>query len=381
MKDKTAINYFSIIKIIYTFLMLICNFISTNEISNVTLGINVFLAILLVSSLILTDTVEKKLYPIAASLILAVVLLAFFDRNYIAVVIVPILDMLLYLRLPLWCYILDFILVMIPGIDIKTFVLSCFFIDSLYIQYSFIILSYKHLLHSVIESEANLKGSIYRQNVLHKMKENKSRLEYENKILDERNTLSQNLHDKLGHSINGSIYQLEAAKLLIDKDKEKTSEIMQAVIDTLRTSLDEIRAILRKKKPVRSELSFMKIWKLCDEMDTKYNIKTDFVCSGDKDKVESYIWDVILANATEACSNALKYSDCSSIVIKVNVLNKMVRCSISNDGRGCANVKKGMGLKGMEERLNDIGGIMSIESEYGFAINMIIPIGSGDLDG
>lgn len=374
MKEKTARNYFSIIKIMYTLIVLILYFINSNEINNIRLGFELCIYILLISALLLTDIVEKRLYTITVSLVLSLILCIVFNSSYVAVLIVPLMDIILFFKLPLWCYLLDFIFLLIPHIDLRMFVLSCFFIDSLYIQYNFVIIYYEHLLHSLTESEANLKESIYRQNVVHKMNENKKRLEYENKILEERNILSQNLHDKLGHSINGSIFQLEAAKLLINKDKDKTNEIMQAVIDTLRTSLDEIRAILRKKKPMQSELSFMKIWKLCNEMDNKYNINTEFICSGEKDKVKSFVWDVILSNATEACSNALKYADCKNMVIKVDVLNKMVRCSISNDGRGCVSVKKGMGLRGMEERLNDIGGIMSIDAEYGFSINMIIPI-------
>ena len=35
--------------------------------------------------------------------------------------------------------------------------------------------------------------------------------------LQERNNIAQEIHDKLGHSISGSLMQLEAAKLIMDK--------------------------------------------------------------------------------------------------------------------------------------------------------------------
>ena len=66
-------------------------------------------------------------------------------------------------------------------------------------------------------------------------------LEAENKVLSERATLSQTLHDKLGHNINGSIYQLEAVKLLIDKDPGKAGGMVQSVIDQLRANNYDVK--------------------------------------------------------------------------------------------------------------------------------------------
>lgn len=52
-------------------------------------------------------------------------------------------------------------------------------------------------------------------------------------------------HDKLGHNINGSVYQLEAIKVLMEKGPETSRKMIQAVIDQLRSGMDEIRGILK----------------------------------------------------------------------------------------------------------------------------------------
>lgn len=79
-------------------------------------------------------------------------------------------------------------------------------------------------------------------------------------------------------------------------------------------------------------------------------------------------------NSIEAFSNALKYSGCKSIEINIVVLNKLVRCTINDDGRGCTNIIDGMGLTGMNERTKAANGNIYIISELGFQINMLLPI-------
>ena len=114
-------------------------------------------------------------------------------------------------------------------------------------------------------NEQSLKHDIDRKE--HEMKEElqKSLLAAENQVLEERTQLSQTLHDKLGHNINGSVYQLEAVKVLMEKDPERARSMIQAVIDQLRTGMDEIRAILRKKRPEKHKLASLQLEKLCED--------------------------------------------------------------------------------------------------------------------
>lgn len=186
--------------------------------------------------------------------------------------------------------------------------MSCAGCNIIYFQHYHIIKWYKEILDSFMNTEEDLKTSIENQKIRHRNDIERSRLEYENRLLEEKSSLSQALHDKIGHSINGSIYQLEACKLLI-KDKPMDSKnIIQAVIDNLRSSLDEIRAILRKEKPDKSQLALLQLKKLCGDFVEKYNINAQLNCTGEAGTVPEIIWQIILDNSIEAFSNALKYS-------------------------------------------------------------------------
>ena len=195
----------------------------------------------------------------------------------------------------------------------------------------------------------------------------------ENEILEERARLSQTLHDKLGHNINGSIYQLEAVKLLVEKEPETSRSMVQAVIDQLRTGMDEIRSILRRERPEKYKLAVSQLQRLCEEC-REMGIEAELITKGSLSDVPETYLEIILDNAVEAVSNALKYAHCSKIEIEIIVMNQMLRCSISDNGTGCSKMEEGMGIAGMRRRVRSVNGILDLATETGFTINMLLPM-------
>ena len=238
----------------------------------------------------------------------------------------------------------------------------------LYLQNNYIVEPYRAQMFEDTLKEQDLKRDIER-------KETESRLLAENRILEEKAALSQTLHDKLGHNINGSIYQLEAAKLLMQQDPDKSQSMIQAVIDQLRSGMDEIRVILRKERPEKKRLAMVQLYNLCEDCNNK-GVTAELQTEGDMSLITDKQWEIILDNAYEAVSNSMKYSKCRSITIKIVVMNKMVRCSISDDGAGCVTITDGMGISGMRQRMRSVGGILDFETgaNAGFTVNMLIPM-------
>ena len=193
-------------------------------------------------------------------------------------------------------------------------------------------------------------------------------------LLEEKGRISQALHDKLGHSINGSLYKLEAVKVLMDKDPDKSGQILQEVIDNLRGSMDEIRVIIRNERPDKKRMALKSLQALLNECEEEYNIKTSLHINEADKVIPENIWEIILDNAFEAVTNALKYSECDEISIDINILEEVVRATIKDNGKGAYNFEDGMGIQGMKERVRKVKGYIDIESVGGFKINMILPI-------
>lgn len=247
-----------------------------------------------------------------------------------------------------------------------------------YIQHEFVVTDYEKQMMQDTIAQQGLKRDMRIQESTAREQMKKNLLMSENRILEERSALSQTLHDKLGHNINGSIYQLEASKVIMDKDPEKARGMIQAVIDQLRTGMDEIRAILRKERPEKKQMALLQLYELCEDCNNK-GVEAEFESEGDLSRITDSMWEVILDNAFEAVTNSMKYSKCNHIDIGIVVMNKMVRCTITDDGIGCDKIEDGMGISGMRKRIRESGGTIDFESKNesgtvkGFKVNMLLP--------
>ncbi len=242
-----------------------------------------------------------------------------------------------------------------------------------YLQHEYVVAGYEKRMYEDTILQQGLKREYENREYEVRSELKKNMLEAENQVLSERAALSQTLHDKLGHSINGSVYQLEAAKVIMKQDPEKAGSMIQSVIDQLRGGMDEIRAILRKQRPEKKKMALLQLYELCADCNKK-GVEAELNTEGNLSAISDALWEVILDNTFEAVTNSMKYSKGRKIDISILVMNEMIRCTVSDDGVGCDNVKDGMGISGMRQRIRNAGGTINFETEAGFCVNMLLPL-------
>lgn len=203
-------------------------------------------------------------------------------------------------------------------------------------------------------------------------------VEYEEQLkylsqMEERNSLAQNIHDKVGHAIAGSLIQLEAASVIMDKDPQKANDIIRNAINVLKEGMENIRSTLRNIKPAAEQLGINRLKVILDEFSANSGIKASLNYSGNLSGILHVNWRIIMDNTKEALTNILKYSSASAVGIKLEVLNKLIRVEIRDNGVGAVSFKKGLGLRGMEERVENAGGNVIIDGTAGFSIIMLFP--------
>lgn len=83
----------------------------------------------------------------------------------------------------------------------------------------------------------------------------------------------------------------------------------------------------------------------------------------------------------EAITNALKHARATCVKIKLQWKANVVTCSIQDDGRGfdapavlAVGVRQGLGLLGMRERLDTVGGKFSVTSSPGRGTELLVTI-------
>lgn len=378
MVEKMKENYFSIMKFSCLTVML-AYVIVGGEKSFQAISQEVFWLGLFLAAATLYELLDKeKRGCLIVEIILAIGILVLFGESSVGFYLIPVvvLDTVVNFKLPFVIGLMATAGIFFNPPDLAVYMIFCIFISVIYFQNHVMIKRYQDKLEDYEQEEFKLKDSISDKDLMFKKKLEQNSLHYKNQILTERAGIYQALHDKLGHSINGSVYQLEASKVLIHNKPEESSRIIQAVIDTLRESMDEIRFILRKDKPERKKAALLQLHGLCEECQEKYGIEATLMLEGEDKNIPDRIWEVILDNAIEAVSNALKYAECSRLAIELVVMNKIVRCSIYNNGTSCETIVEGMGIQGMKDRTRKVNGLIDIDGQNGFRINMIFPLTS-----
>ena len=191
--------------------------------------------------------------------------------------------------------------------------------------------------------------------------------------LEERNEISTRLHDKIGHTISGTLLQLEATKIILDIDPKKAPSMLDICINNLREGMDDIRATLRNIRPKEEQLGINRIKKILDEKIKGTRIEGKVRYEGDLEKISSKIWLLFIQSATEITTNSIKYSKCNLISINVEVLKKFIKLEIKDNGLGCKNIKKGIGISSIEEKVESMGGKLILNGDEGFSAVILIP--------
>ncbi|MGE8203667.1 sensor histidine kinase [Heyndrickxia sp. NPDC080065] len=192
--------------------------------------------------------------------------------------------------------------------------------------------------------------------------------------LEERNRISQEIHDKIGHSMTGALIQMEAAKRLMNIDKDKATELLQNAINISKDGIENIRLTLKNMKPPTAQVGIHRMKLFIDEFSAKHDLKTALTHEGNLDIISPIQWKIIHENVTEALTNSMKYSDASHISVDLKVLNKLIRVEVKDNGKGAEIIKKGLGIIGMEERTASINGKIIVDSTHGFSVTTLLPI-------
>ena len=224
-----------------------------------------------------------------------------------------------------------------------------------------------------IHLEEKQRNTIYKlNNKLVKERDIQEQILYTTR-LEERNQISTRLHDKIGHTISGTLLQLEAIKIILDADKDKGFSMLDVCTDNLREGMNDIRMTLRNIKPKEEELGINRIKKILDEKIKGTRIIGKVSYKGDLDKISSKVWLLFIQGITELTTNSIKYSNCDLITINIEVLKKFIKLEIKDNGQGCKNINKGIGINSLEDKINGMEGKIIISGENGFSVIILIP--------
>lgn len=187
--------------------------------------------------------------------------------------------------------------------------------------------------------------------------------------LNERNRIARSIHDNLGHKLVGSKMLLEAAHLVREQDPEKSNNLVERVIGELSESVDLLRVTVHDLRP-NQEVGMSHIKSIVDRFTF---CPINFESSGNLNEISSGLYAVLQLNLKEALTNISKYSTCTEIQINLEISTKFTRFIIKDNGSSIEYLSEGLGLSGMRQRIENIGGTFTVDYEDGFKLYMFFP--------
>ncbi|MDH6365535.1 two-component system sensor histidine kinase DesK [Enterococcus sp. PF1-24] len=186
-------------------------------------------------------------------------------------------------------------------------------------------------------------------------------------ITKERNRIARDIHDNVGHLLSSALIQLGAVQTINQQaNLEAPLKQLQATVDL---GMNNIRSSVHNT--FRDSLDFneslnvlLKDFKFCP-----VKIIGDF-----SEIPQKYVQPLTMI-IKEALSNVMKHSQAREVKLIFSELPGFYKCVISNNGVIMKeNQEKGIGLIGMEQRLQKLSGqLHTIQQAEVFSINIILP--------
>ena len=198
-------------------------------------------------------------------------------------------------------------------------------------------------------------------------------------ILEERNRMARDIHDTLAQGFTGVIVQLESAEDAIACCRRKeANEHLRRASELARRSLNEARRSVHALRPqVLQRDNFWEALKgIVKNTTAGTSLHTRFELRG-KLRHLSPIWqENLLHIGQEALTNALKYARPRNFETRLIFNSKEFRLELRDDGDGfrIKDRHDGLGLAGMRERAEQMGGALKITSARGKGTTIAVTV-------
>lgn len=206
-----------------------------------------------------------------------------------------------------------------------------------------------------------------------------------NARLEEREDISRNIHNSVGHSITAAIMTLDAADMLYDSDPDKARVKMNVANDRIRTSLDNIRhavRVLDNNNELIAISDFISDIKTVTDnfmMDTNIKVRTNFIVSEPEQTIPHEHTEFLTGAVKELLSNGVRHGNADLFTIMLTADSRHINISVSDNGKSdlvdsnkAIKIEEGFGLKRIVSYVKRCGGTVIFSTENGFKTEITI---------
>ena len=198
-------------------------------------------------------------------------------------------------------------------------------------------------------------------------------------IKEERNRVSQELHDTVGHIFTSVITSLDALPYLYRADKEEAEKSIKEISNLARNGLEDVRKTIHQMSPIDNQPLVESIQNLIADFRKHTATNVEVTIQGEAIEVGERIKHTIIRCIQEGLTNAKKHGDATLIKVNITFEDQKLIVLIEDNGKGCQELKLGFGLHTMKDRISSLAGTISFSSKLnsGMRIMCSIPLVKG----
>jgi signal transduction histidine kinase len=223
-----------------------------------------------------------------------------------------------------------------------------------------------------VSEEIARRGAL-RQELVHRIVETQE---------DERARIARELHDELGQMLTGLAIGLRGAQATTDKPDLHRQQLAQLedmavqALSNMRHLVNELRPALLDDMGLPAALRHHK-----DSFVTLTGVETELSMGDHPDRLPRDIETVLFRITQEALTNIARHANASHAWIELYCQENIAVLTIRDNGSGFdpqailnGNRKTGLGLIGIQERVNLTGGTLKIDSKAGSGTTLMVMV-------
>ncbi|HZP92909.1 MAG TPA: histidine kinase [Burkholderiales bacterium] len=202
---------------------------------------------------------------------------------------------------------------------------------------------------------------------------------------EERRQIARELHDELGQSLNA--IKVDAVAIRDNsRDLPEIHRSAQAIVEVSSQVYEVVRSLMRQLRPVAlDELGLSSAVQYCvDQWQRRHpDVRCSFSARGDLEGMREDVNITVYRMVQECLTNVAKHSSAARVGIEVSrqaaPAGDVVAVRFEDDGQGfeIGSPRHGLGLIGLRERVEALGGHFEIETGQGIGVRVRAEIPCG----
>lgn len=193
-------------------------------------------------------------------------------------------------------------------------------------------------------------------------------------LAEERNRLSSELHDTVGHAYTSIIMGMET--LRTELATEMGIQRLDSLLEMGRKSIEDVRGYLHQmESPCQSTSLIQSLQNLGAEFQEHAQVNVSFRTFGEEYQLSRQAKIAFIRCLQESLTNAVRHGQGTEIIVSLQFEQQYTRLEVQDNGKGNVEWQEGFGMNAMKERTMNLQGQLSVytKPEEGMLVTCTIP--------